>query len=259
MAAGRSRRYTTVLFDLFDTLVRFDRRRLPTLHINGRDVRSSVAALYPIAASALPGVTLEAFYEAFYWSYDEAERRRADDHREISARDRFAIFYRRLGVEPASVPDGLTERLLVAHMGCLAEAADAVPGREALLEWLAGRYRLGLESNFDYKPTVEHILGEARLLDRFEVVVVSDAVGWRKPRRAIFEAAFGPLGVGPEECLFIGDRAEIDVAGAKGVGMDAAWLNPDRAPLPEGAPAPDFDLAGLRELRPILEGTEKTS
>ena len=61
--------YSTVLFDLFDTLVRFNRDRLPAAQIDGREVRSSVARLYPAAAPALPGVTLEAFYGAILWSY----------------------------------------------------------------------------------------------------------------------------------------------------------------------------------------------
>jgi FMN phosphatase YigB (HAD superfamily) len=247
-------RYTTVLFDMFDTLVRFDRDRLPRLHVNGREVRSSVGCLYPVAAEALPGVTLEAFYEAFLASYRDAERRREIDHREIPAGERFGVCYARLGVEPASVPPAVTERLITLHMRCLAQAADPLPGRPELLDWLAGRYRLGLVSNFDYTPTVRYILEEGGILDRFDAVVVSDAVGWRKPSARIFEAAFARLGVGSRECLFVGDRPEIDVAGAKGVGMDVAWFNPEGAAFPAGLPAPEFTLACLADLRVVLEG-----
>lgn len=246
--------YTTVLFDLFDTLVRFDSGRLPVLRIGDREIRSSVARLYPLAAPALAGVSLETFYEAFHWSYGEAERRRAADHREIAAEERLGLFYQRLGFDARSVPAGLTDGLLAAHMSCLAGAAEPMPGQAALLEWLRGRFRLGLVSNFDYTPTVHRILGDEGILERFEVLVVSDAVGWRKPRAAIFEVAFEGLGVAPGECLFVGDRPDIDVLGAKAVGMDAAWLNPARAALPEGLRAPDYDIAGLVELRPILEG-----
>jgi len=32
--------YRAVLFDLFDTLVRFDRDRLPAVRVNGREIRS---------------------------------------------------------------------------------------------------------------------------------------------------------------------------------------------------------------------------
>ncbi|MBI3457184.1 MAG: HAD family hydrolase [Candidatus Rokubacteria bacterium] len=249
--------YTTVLFDMFDTLVRFDRDRLPLARINGREVHSSVARLYPVAAAALPGVTIEAFYEALLGSYQEAERRREVDHREIPAFERFGFCYARLGVDPVTVPRELTERLIAVHMACLAGAAEPLPGRRELLDWLAGRYRLGLVSNFDYSPTVERILEQGGIRDRFAAVVVSDAVGWRKPSASIFQAAFARLGVDPRECLFVGDRPEIDVAGAKGVGMDVAWLNAEGAPYPSGLPRPDFTLARLADLRLILEGRER--
>jgi putative hydrolase of the HAD superfamily len=128
-----------------------------------------------------------------------------------------------------------------------------MPGQAELLDWLRDRYRLAVVSNFDYTPTVHRILADGGILRRFETVVVSDTVGWRKPRPDIFERALAEMGLDAQDCLFVGDRPEIDVAGAKGVGMAAAWLNVDRAPLPPGLPAPDLDLGGLPDLRPALE------
>ena len=252
-------RYAAILFDMFDTLVRLDRQQLPAARIGGREVRSSVPQLHPIAAPALPGVGLEAFYEAYLWSYQEAERLRAESHEEVPARRRLELFYGRVGADPGSVPPEVTERLLATHMDCLATAARPMAGQGELLDWLRGRYRLAVVSNFDYTPTVHRILADAGILDRFETVVVSDTFGWRKPRADIFHRALADLGLGAGECLFIGDRADIDVAGAKGVGMAAAWLNVDRTPLPPGLPAPDLDLAGLSGLRQALDTGPKGS
>ncbi len=251
--------YTAVLFDMFDTLVRLDRTRLPTVRIRDREVRSSVPRLHGIAASALPDLGLEAFYDAFLWSYQEADRIRAERHEEVPARRRLELFYRRVGADPARIPPELTDRLLHTHMDCLVAVAEAMPGQADLLDWLKGRYRLGVVSNFDYSPTVQRILQDAGILGRFESVIVSDAVGWRKPRRDIFEQALAEMGVTPGQCLFVGDRPDIDVAGAKGIGMGAAWLNVDRAPVPPGIPLPDLDLGGLAELRPALEAGPKGS
>jgi FMN phosphatase YigB (HAD superfamily) len=251
--------YSAVLFDMFDTLVRFDRARLPAAWIRGQEVRSSVPELHRVAASALPGVELETFYDAYVWSYQEAERIRADTHEEVPAHRRLDLFYRRVGANPAAIPPAVTERLLATHMACLAGAAEPMPGQGELLDWLKGRYRLGVVSNFDYTPTVRRILAESGILGRFETVVVSDTVGWRKPRPDIFQRALTEMGVPARECLFVGDRPDIDVVGAKGMGMAAAWLNPARAPLPPGLPVPDLDLAGLSDLRLALETRPKGS
>jgi putative hydrolase of the HAD superfamily len=164
-----------------------------------------------------------------------------------------------VGADPAAIPPDVTERLLATHMACLAAAACPMAGQAELLDWLRGRYRLAVVSNFDYTPTVLRILEEGRILDRFETVIVSDTVGWRKPRPVIFERALADLGVRAGECLFIGDRPDIDVAGAKGIGMAAAWLNVDRAPVPPGLPAPDLDLPSLAGLRRALEAGPKGS
>ena len=87
----------------------------------------------------------------------------------------------------------------------------------------------------------------------FGAIVISDAVGWRKPRREIFDAALGRLGVRPAEALFGGDRADMDVLGAQRVGMDAAWINPAAEALPAGVDPPKFEISDLAELAPILE------
>jgi FMN phosphatase YigB (HAD superfamily) len=245
--------YRAVLFDLFDTLVRFDRERMPEIQINGKTVRSSAGMLHGILITQAPQIGLEACYEALGESWREAERLRALDHREVSALDRFAHFFRRLGLDETALPVGFGRSLIDAHRGALGRAAEFPPHHGPLLRRLAERYRLAVVSNFDYTPTVRRILAEGGILGRFETVVVSDTVGWRKPRPDIFARALDEMGLDAKDCLFVGDRPEIDVAGAKGMGMAAAWLNVDRAPLPPGLPAPDLDLGGLPDLRPALE------
>src|SRR3990172_8551620 len=66
--------FSTVLFDLFDTLVLFDRNRLPEVQIDGRSVRSTAGHLFPILAPHAPGVDLVRFFAALIWSWQEAER-----------------------------------------------------------------------------------------------------------------------------------------------------------------------------------------
>ena len=95
-------RYAAVLFDLFDTLVRFDRERMPEIQINGKTVRSSAGMLHAILRTHAPHIELEACYEALSASWREAERLRALDHREVTAPVRFAHFFQTLGLDEAA-------------------------------------------------------------------------------------------------------------------------------------------------------------
>lgn len=249
MSAGP---YRAVLFDLFDTLVRFDRTRLPAVEVDGRTVHTTAGALHAVLRPYAPHVTVAALYEALVASWQEAERRRARDHREVPARERFAYLAGCLALDPARWPAGLLDALIAAHRDGIAQAAELPAAHRALLEELAGRYRLAVVSNFDYAPTARRILERAGVADLFAAVVVSDEVGWRKPCPIIFETALARLEVAPAEALFVGDRADIDVLGAQRVGMAVAWLNPEAAPLPPDVAPPTLELRRLDDLRPAL-------
>jgi putative hydrolase of the HAD superfamily len=244
--------YRAILFDLFDTLVRFDRERLPLVRVDGREVRSSVGRLHEVLRPSAPHVTLEALHGALGESWREAERLRAIDHREVAAPERFAHLFRCLALDPGRCRPGLITDMIETHRRELARAVEFPPHYRTLLEELRGRYRMAVVSNFDYTPTALGILREAGIEEYFETIVVSDAVGWRKPAPTIFHQTLEGMGLGAGETLFVGDRIDIDVAGARGVGMDAAWLNPAAEPVPAGLAPPTYVLRDLADLRAVL-------
>jgi 2-haloacid dehalogenase len=244
--------YRAVLFDLFDTLVRFDRKRLPLIQVDGRTLHSTAGHLHEIFRTRAPEVDLAAFVDALLWSWEEAERVRAVDHREVCAPERFGLLFGRLKIDPESVSPALLTALLETHRRELSRAADFPVHHGPLLQRLARDYRLGVVSNFDYAPTARGILERASVAQLFSAIVVSDEVGWRKPKPVIFEEACRRLKIAPPEALFVGDRADIDVVGAHAVGMDAAWINPRAEPLPPGLTPPQFEIRDLAELSDIL-------
>ncbi|MET7375106.1 HAD family hydrolase [Micromonospora arida] len=60
---------------------------------------------------------------------------------------------------------------------------------------------------------------QSPLAQRFDVAVLSCDVGLAKPDPAIYHLAAERLGVGPAECVFVGDGADGELAGAAAVGM----------------------------------------
>jgi putative hydrolase of the HAD superfamily len=205
-----------------------------------------------VLSASVPHVSIAQLHGAMAESWREAERLRAIDHREVAAPERFAHLFRCLSLDPTACRPGLVTDLIETHRRELARAV-AFPARHAeLLRQLGERYRLAVVSNFDYTPTALAILREAGIVDLFETIVVSDAVGWRKPAPVIFHQALDRMRIDVGEALFVGDRADIDVAGARALGMDVAWLNPAAEPLPGGLAPPTYELRDLVDLRPLL-------
>jgi FMN phosphatase YigB (HAD superfamily) len=245
-------RYRAVLFDLFDTLVWFDRNLLPEVQVDGKMIRSTAGHLHRAFQPFAPDVELPQFVDALLWSWQEAERIRGDTHREVAAPERLGFLIRRLGFEPDALAPEAMPLLLRTHMAELSKAVVFPPHHGPFLNELRKGYRLAVVSNFDYTPTARGVLEREGIAELFETVVVSDEVGWRKPKPEIFETALRRLGVEAREALFVGDRADIDVMGAQAVGMDAAWINRDAAALPAGLAPPQHEIRDLAELALVL-------
>jgi len=227
------RTYTALIFDLFDTLIDFQRDRMPLIQVNGAEVRSTSRHVYDQFTSVCPGVPFEAFYAAFM--------------------ERFRIVLSKLRVPFAEVPSDFPEWLAEVHMAKLSEAMVFPPEHRPLLEWARARYRLAVISNFDHARTARRVLERTGTVGWFEQVVVSAEEGVRKPHREIFVRTLARMGLAPQEALFIGDSLDIDIAGAKGVGMDVAWVNRGGQAVGGGVPAPDYTLSRLTELRQKLD------
>jgi FMN phosphatase YigB (HAD superfamily) len=246
------KRYDAVLFDLFDTVVHFNRERLPLVQVNGKPVRTSSPPTFEVVRRTYAQVPFEQFHEAFVGAFREAERMRNSTHREITAQERFAMTFRALGLPWDAEAQGVAAAALDVHMRTLASSVECPVAYRGILEWTRARYRMALVSNFDHAPTARLILNEHGIGEYFEAVVVSADLGWRKPRPEVFHRGLNAMGVAAGQAIFVGDNAEIDVAGAKGAGMAAIWVNRDGAAYPEGLSAPDHTVAALPEIQGIL-------
>ena len=100
------------------------------------------------------------------------------------------------------------------------------PGADVLFKELAGRdYILGLASNLDERLyALVHGLAPLQLLSKN--IVVSCAVGFRKPAREFFQAMCRQTGLLPAKILHVGDDPGNDYAGAEAAGMRALLFDP---------------------------------
>jgi putative hydrolase of the HAD superfamily len=124
---------------------------------------------------------------------------------------------------------------------------DALPALQAL----GGAYKLAVITNGP-GTTQRDKLRHLQLEPLFDACVISGEVGYNKPGAAIFEHTLRQLGVAAGEALHIGDSLANDVAGARGAGLRAVWLNRKGVLRPPDAPAPDVEIASLAELKELL-------
>jgi len=104
---------------------------------------------------------------------------------------------------------------------------DVVP----VLDALAGRYRLGVISNFDRRLLV--ILEQLGIREHFPAIVLSSETGADKPAPEIFHRALTQLDAGPQNALHVGDDPYRDWHGAAAAGMHCFQLDRTRNSLRE--------------------------
>jgi putative hydrolase of the HAD superfamily len=132
-----------------------------------------------------------------------------------------------------------------------------MPGAHATLEQLrqAG-LRLGLISNAGDDANVQRLIDQAGLRAYFDPILVSAAVGLRKPNPQIFALVLSAWGLPPAECVMVGDTLGADILGAQLAGLRHVWLTA-HADHPanqahRGQIVPEMEVASLPELLPVL-------
>jgi len=93
------------------------------------------------------------------------------------------------------------------------------PGVLDALEYLKSKYTLHIITN-GFEEVQKTKIKANGLEKYFKTITTSEEAQAKKPRKEIFLYALKKAGANPEESLMIGDDYDVDIEGAKGVGMD---------------------------------------
>ncbi|MCI0455178.1 MAG: HAD family hydrolase [Candidatus Dadabacteria bacterium] len=244
--------YNVIIFDLFDTVVNFNRSRLPAKEINGYEVKSTSVLVYEVFKRFYDHVSFNDFYTAFLKSYEELEELKRKENIEIHNKERFKLMLTKLNIKPKPGSNRLLEEMVLCHMQSIADAMEFPKENRDTLNLLRNKYRLALISNFDHAPTAYSILDRFNIKGFFERILISIEIGWRKPKAYIFLKAFNLLKTKPDEAIFVGDNLEADVVGSKSVGMKVIWINKNNEEISKGIPNPDYEVTKLIDIGKII-------
>ncbi len=242
-----------IVFDLFDTLVDLRFEDLPSEEFEGHRIPASIRRVHGAVAERVD-IDFGAFAEAVRAGVRDFGESHYAKHREVPTFERFTDTLARVGVTDPE----LAERMTQIHMAALRATVRVPSHHNEILDALRARVRTGLCSNFSHSETAQGILDVSRLAERLDAVVVSDAVGWRKPHAGIFEEVMDRLGVAPDEVIHVGDSLRADVGGASALGIRTVWITrrirePDARLSEHEGPHPDHAIADLSELPALLD------
>lgn len=171
---------------------------------------------------------------------------RGEETRQQVLQNRFADLFDEMGVDadPAAIAKAYENNLGIGHY--------FLPGAAEAVQSLHRKYKLYLASN-GTATVQDRRLESAGLKPYFAGIFISQRIGFDKPAKEFFEAAFATIpDFNPAEAMMVGDSLTSDILGGIHAGLKTCWVNPDHRP---GSPAivPDYEIESVTQLEALLE------
>ena len=126
-----------------------------------------------------------------------------------------------------------------AYFSAFCDHSCLIPDTIRMLSILKEHYCLGILSNFTHAPVVKKMLGDLQLTQYFQALLISDEIGYRKPKEIVFKSLLQALNVDKDKLIYIGDDPECDIDGAYEAGIEPIWMTYVRDSNIPMAPGPD--------------------
>lgn len=159
---------------------------------------------------------------------------------------RFELLLEELGV----VRDA--EAIRVRYEEYLSKGHYFLPGAEALLDALWGKYKLYIASN-GTTAVQQGRIKSANIARYFDAIFFSEDMGYVKPQKEFFDACFRTIpDFDPTQAIILGDSLTSDIRGGINAGIKTCWFNPNGIQN-GGITQPDFEIRTLAEFPELLE------
>lgn len=224
-------KYTTLLFDVDDTILDFKAAELQGLsklfEHYGYHLNDSLLKRYQIVNQGL-------------WKAFEENK----CTREEVLNTRFGLFFEQLGKKVDSVA---VEK---EYRQYLNQGSQRLGNSLDIVADLADKADLYVVTNGVAKTQYQR-LEAAKLLPYFKDIFVSETIGYQKPRIEFFQHVFNKIApVDLEKTVIIGDSLSSDIKGGQNAGIDTIWLNANQQETPTIKPT--YTIQNLDDLYQIL-------
>src|SRR5579859_31738 len=130
--------FKAVVFDLFDTIVKWEPDRLPLMEVNGRQIHTTIPWVFPVLDRRLGArFDRDRFVEVYHGVIDEIMAERELHGIEITCAERFVRTLARLAPSLGAELDSFAEQLTRVHMDGVRRVTWAPPERVAAVRQIA--------------------------------------------------------------------------------------------------------------------------
>jgi HAD superfamily hydrolase (TIGR01549 family) len=202
-----------VIFDYVGTLV----------NCRNYTMDNSKLKLYKALVAEGFEVAQDQFLEAYDLAHEKYRKVRYGELREVTNAVWVSEALCSLGVTVAA-DDHKVKAALNVFFQDFIDTLELRVGAKKLLQQTQNQGKVALISNFTYAPVIYSSLRKLGINEFFNVVVVSQEVGWRKPSGVIFQDALNRLQLQADEAVFVGDSPIEDIQGAKDAGLRTMFV-----------------------------------
>lgn len=227
------KKYKTLLFDVDDTLLDFQKAEKSALRMlfeeKGMSLTSEIEAQY------------KKINKSLWTAFEEGEI-----NRDEVVNTRFSILFKEYGEEVDGI---LFEN---NYRSYLEEGNQLMEGALQFINQIQSEYDLYIVTN-GISKTQDKRLRIAGLHALFQDIFVSEDTGYQKPMKEYFDYVFERIpNFAPEEGLIIGDSLSADMKGGYVAGIDTCWFNPEKKSN-HSEIVPTYEVQNFEELHALLK------
>jgi putative hydrolase of the HAD superfamily len=228
--------YTDIFFDLDHTLWDFEK--------NSRETLSEL--FYEFGLNDIIDIPLDDFIKHY-----EQENKllwvahlKGEISREFLRYERFKKVLQFYDIQDLALVSGVSDYYLEKSP----RKTNLFPGAINVLTQLQDKYGLHIITN-GFSMVQYTKLEQSNLTKYFKNIITSEIAGANKPDKMIFEYALKKASTSSSQSLMVGDTFEADILGAKSIGMDQVWFNPNKIIQ---SSRPTYEIEHLEQLLEIV-------
>jgi 2-haloacid dehalogenase len=230
------KKYTTLLFDVDDTLLDFDAAESLALRLLFEEHHFSLTPEIEKKYKTINKGLWKSFEEGII-------------NRDVVLNTRFSILFKEYGKE---VDGTILEKSFRSY---LEQGHQLIDGAFDLISDLQNQYDLYIVTNGDSK-TQDRRLRDSGLYPLFKDIFVSDVTGFQKPMKGFFDYVIARIpNFKVNQTLIIGDSLSSDIKGGNLAGIDSCWFNPEMKHNNSDI-IPTYEIQKLEDLYRILTGKD---